>query len=443
MFMSSFMLSLSFFSFLSEKPLLPKWNVQMGACTNQGRKWYNEDRIAMVTSESSFEKDESEKDAVVDSNIVGENSIFQRKSSINTLKQDRPEFKFAFAGVFDGHGEYGQIDSDNKKVFARLRDFQDFFKNGLEKAFDKEIASQVVANMLYVALLQFYQPFASRATRLALYSKSILYRTSYTTEAIKAAFEEVNDVFLSKTLNELFGSPKPPRGGSTAVICFARLDANKVYIANAGDSSAIDAQGKKITADHLASNEAEKKRVGSKNITKEKDGPFRLGGKNMTTRGFGDFDLKDNGLIVEPAVRVFDIDQLPVDEQGNQFIILTSDGVTDYLKDPKEIADIVSQGLEHSFSLDKIAESIIMNSLFVARESWNDGDVIEAEVLSSDAGKYEIKKEQQVFKAADFGKAFSSNSNRSEAIKKYRGLSHDNQAVSIILFKKDEAEPPK
>lgn len=120
------------------------------------------------------------------------------------------------------------------------------------------------------------------------------------------------------------------------------MDQSELLIAQTGDSRAVICHAGKpvcITVDHSPNDEAETDRI-------EKSGgwidwdtkliPYVNGTLSMT-RSFGNYLLRSVGVTHVPYVR-----HIKLDLQNDQFLVLCTDGVSDWMTD-EEIVSIVSQ----------------------------------------------------------------------------------------------------
>jgi len=211
-----------------------------------------------------------------------------------------------FAAVFDGHGGGG--------VSGYLRDH----------LYDK------VKHKL-----------STRDDSLSKTSGSKHHQTSLATKikAIREAFDEIDEDILSE--DEL------QYQGSTAVAVMLHQDENEqrtLVSANVGDSRAIlSRRGKAIdlTRDHKPNDEREKARIIAMGETVEWDHyckVYRV--RNLSlSRAVGD-------RFAKPAVSGdVEIKQFPVNDEGDEFVLLASDGLWDVMTS-QDCVDFVSRRLK-------------------------------------------------------------------------------------------------
>ncbi|CAK4459602.1 unnamed protein product [Aphanomyces euteiches] len=132
---------------------------------------------------------------------------------------------------------------------------------------------------------------------------------------------------IDRELEDLFDEATPC--GSTAVTCVLRQLNGRLfyYIANVGDSRAILFNGsepKRLTVDHVVSNESEYKRIMDKNGLIFKN---RVAGVSKVTRALGQCSEKQF-ITGSPHMSVGE-----VVKDSQAFMVLVSDGISDVLDD--------------------------------------------------------------------------------------------------------------
>ena len=121
-----------------------------------------------------------------------------------------------------------------------------------------------------------------------------------------------------------------PTVGSTATIVYIEKDKNNkrtLYCANVGDSRCVLVSKKgcfRMSYDDKASDPKENERI-------NKNGGIVVGGRVygqlILSRSFGDWRIKDFGVIVDPHVTKFELNE------EDLFCVIASDGVWDVLRD--------------------------------------------------------------------------------------------------------------
>eukprot|EP01017_Pseudomicrothorax_dubius_P037273 TRINITY_DN5447_c0_g1_i13.p1 TRINITY_DN5447_c0_g1~~TRINITY_DN5447_c0_g1_i13.p1 ORF type:complete len:173 (+),score=22.42 TRINITY_DN5447_c0_g1_i13:465-983(+) len=109
--------------------------------------------------------------------------------------------------------------------------------------------------------------------------------------------------------------------------CYTFIDEKVIYSANVGDSRAVLSRNRKairLSLDHKPTEPLEIARIQKAGGVLTKN---RVGGTLAVTRSFGDFELKTKGLICEPTINSFTV------EDGDSHIIIASDGLWDVIED--------------------------------------------------------------------------------------------------------------
>lgn len=219
---------------------------------------------------------------------------------------------------------------------------------------------------------------AARTLPFFLQGKScdMMLRQSEVEAAISHAFEKVQMDLVRKAHAE---DVDLQASGSTAVCIFRPPgDSNYLWFAHVGDSRAIvfvPGQGVLFqTEDHKPGLPRERQRVeaagGEVSIEEYEDGfvdeRVNLKGEEFPgigmTRSFGDLSVKECGVIAEPEVVRWRIED---SDLKHALIVAASDGVWDFLG-TEGVTDIITTSLQQSPSLDKAVESVLK----AARAAW-------------------------------------------------------------------------
>ncbi|GMH83669.1 hypothetical protein TrVE_jg11397 [Triparma verrucosa] len=270
------------------------------------------------------------------------------KASIKAVRGHRPymedEFIVSpgsrFCGVFDGHG--------GSKVSQYLRD-------------------------------NLYSKFSSKLSRQQSLPEVV--------DAIKDSFKEVDD--------EVQAVKKWSYQGSTAVVCYMHSDEKTgettIVSANVGDSRAVlsrQGKAKDLTVDHKPNDKREKSRIkklggkvswfgyrDNKGKPIPGSGVYRINGNLAVARAIGD---RTETPFVSSEVEILDYKV----EEGDEFIILASDGVWDVMTS-EETVDFVHQMLRGSVgalpSGDGTRKAVLKMSDWAMKEG-DDSDIIQKAV---------------------------------------------------------------
>lgn len=264
-------------------------------------------------------------------------------SSINNNHnhdQSQPHNKTALFGVFDGHGQCGQM------------------------------IAEYTMNAVSVKLLS--HPNYPQEGNL---------EDSNVEQAFKDIFQEIDDETL---MNEKL---KSKHSGTTA--CVILLQGNNVWVANVGDSRAVAARrapsattssansGRKMLAidwskDQNVNDEVERLRViqsgGFVTISQEEGLPSRIWldkecsqiGLAMS-RSVGDHALKHVGVISEPTVKKFEV------TNEDEFFILATDGVWEFISS-NEAVSIIQDCFDKGMGANDACEVLIKKAM----EQWKE-----------------------------------------------------------------------
>ena len=165
-----------------------------------------------------------------------------------------------------------------------------------------------------------------------------------TTNTLKNTLLDIDDTFrheqdllwqqrLARMGLQAAGTRRYP--GSTALVCL--LHGQRLLLANLGDCRAVmgrrNSRALRLTRDHTADDTAERCRIQSAGGTiAQRNGGWRVGRVGLqVTRSIGDADLKDQGIIAEPEVFEYTV------EEDDAFIILGTDGLWDSIDDLESV----------------------------------------------------------------------------------------------------------
>jgi len=149
-----------------------------------------------------------------------------------------------------------------------------------------------------------------------------------TLRAMQNAFKELDSMWLTVATASNYDD------GSTAIVVL--ILASTLYVANVGDSRAVLACGGKafdMSLDHKPGREEEKKRIEGLGGRIIYYGTWRVEGVLAVTRAIGDRRLKKYVSAV-PEIKQRKI------EEGDDFLILATDGVWDVLSS-QEAVDVI------------------------------------------------------------------------------------------------------
>lgn len=173
----------------------------------------------------------------------------------------------------------------------------------------------------------------------------------------KLVYKVLTDSF-NKVDKEISTSFWSVYSGSTCniILVIKNKDSCYVYSANCGDSRAVLYNPSKnfyerLSYDHKANDFDEIKRVN------QSGGMVlygRLLGQLAVSRAFGDFNLKNQGLIVSPFIKMKEISTSEIE---NYQVIVASDGVWDVLSD-EEVLNIIKPNSKSAAQMSEI----ILNS---------------------------------------------------------------------------------
>lgn len=252
------------------------------------------------------------------------------QDSVLAVESILPEYRAAVMGVFDGHGHSGHHVSEfvRDQVMEQLRGALD----------EIETKPRTVGSW---------------------------------TGVLDKVFTSVDDM-LHK--DQTFSAES---SGSTAVMAVRKSDI--LVVAHVGDSRCVLGKtmtinvdtnptykitSEQLTRDHKAGDPVEKARIqkAGGQVMRWMNAVDRVfvPGKHepglAVARAFGDFDLKGHGLIVNPVVRVHDI------QPHDEFVVLCSDGVWDVLSN-EEVVNLIWDCKNRSKAAKVVAQKAV--------EGWN------------------------------------------------------------------------
>ena len=294
-------------------------------------------------------------------------------------------------GIFDGHGENGDILSNEIKDFFQnyfINLFNDEAINKNEKNFEnnfiiKNINSKRIFNNIfyptkikdkninYSDKFKLLQDLSNKLKEKSNKIKSIYDKlTSNEYLEIFSSYKKLETILLSKYSN----TNMCHLSGSTSLILFLfnSNNINKIISSNLGDSKIILISEKntikELNAIHTLDNSEEKNRIINKGgiIKRLHVGPLRIWFKNENypglsiTRSFGDFESDSLGIISIPDIKEYDLD-----EEQIKILIFGTDGVWKFLTNEK-IMDIVLPYYEYDD-----AEGATQKIREIANNLWN------------------------------------------------------------------------
>ena len=200
--------------------------------------------------------------------------------------------------------------------------------------------------------------------------------------ALTQSFLKVNDALVA--ISTKTGKFSSSLSGTTATVVIQKN--NNLYVAHVGDSRSVMSVSEKsggykvvdLTRDHSPNLEDEKTRIiqNGGDVRKDKDrGPYRVfarGGNYpglAMSRAIGDTASKEFGIISDPEIKVIKL------ESNEEFFLLCSDGVWEFLSSKDVIEFVHSKGGYHQLSstCEKIAEKSF--NLWLDREGYTTDDI--------------------------------------------------------------------
>ena len=242
-------------------------------------------------------------------------------------------------GIFDGHGEKGDILSQEIKEYFKI------FFNNLFNDYPKKESKDSLKNNYNIKSINTKQDFASNYNYYSNEEDNLNYseeikiqnlpnKLNEKSDKIKyvyniLTFNEYSEIFYShKKLDESLHTKYSNLdlcilSGSTSLILFLinSKNVNKIIISNLGDSKIIliteKNSIKELNTLHNLNNQGEKKRIIQHGgvINRLNVGPLRIWFKNKNypglsiTRSFGDFESDSLGVISIPDIKEYDLDE--------------------------------------------------------------------------------------------------------------------------------------
>ena len=322
-------------------------------------------------------------------------------------------------GVFDGHGDNGDIISKeirdffegyfvnllNNKIEVKKENNENDFntQNNLINVINnnKNINQYICQNIKSAKSFRekiknesfnnynFKNKYLNEKIKLNIFEDKNFYiknsiKSKIKSEKIKNIYNQLSEnnfsqIFSSYSkINEILHTKYSSNhichlSGSTSLLLFIinSENCNKIITTNLGDSKIISISEDKIIKElnivHTLNNPDEKKRIINnggeiRRIDYSNIGPLRIWYKNKKypglsiTRSFGDFESDDLGVISEPDIKEYDID-----EEKIKIIIFGTDGVWKFLTNDK-IMDIALPYFEQNDvngAVNKISETAI------------------------------------------------------------------------------------
>jgi serine/threonine protein phosphatase PrpC len=278
--------------------------------------------------EISFISKEGETVSYSNSKKINQDNIFTKNIKNN-------KFFYKFIGVCDGHGEFGHIISD-------------FICSNLPKNLEKNLSTNFYKN------------------------SNLLLKNN-----IKNACIYTNSQIISNSnINSILS-------GSTCCAILFDLNDNfirKIYSINVGDSRSVffpfHSNPVFLSKDHTPARKSESERILShggrilqfKEFNNEFVGPLRIWLKNedipglAMTRSFGDLIASSVGVICEPEIKEFD-----VDDEG--VVVIGSDGLWEYFEVgemEKFVKKMKINGKDSQFMAGELER--------IARQKWREKD---------------------------------------------------------------------
>ncbi len=256
-------------------------------------------------------------------------------------------------GVFDGHGANGDY------ISQELRDyFLDYFKNNSDKLIsnDDNINFEHFNQNLFLSTETKEKNFYNNLTSDNYYLiKNSIYKSF--SDKLHQKYSNTNkdkdNTNNTNSNNNNKNSDFCQRSGTTSNLLIVINDPqkdtetgiNKIISTNLGDSKSIlitdDNKVIELNKIHIPEDEEEKKRIidhGGEigKVDWSEYGPLRIWfkGKNYPglsmTRSFGDFESEPLGVISEPDVKEYGIDETKI-----KMIVMASDGVWQFMTNEK------------------------------------------------------------------------------------------------------------
>ncbi|KAI5922730.1 phosphatase 2C-like domain-containing protein [Camillea tinctor] len=175
--------------------------------------------------------------------------------------------------------------------------------------------------------------------------------------------QSLKDCFLA-TDRAILSDPQYEEEVSGCTACCGLINADKIYIANAGDSRSVlgvKGRAKPLSFDHKPQNEGEKARITAA-------GGFvdfgRVNGNLALSRAIGDFEFKKSAeLAPEQQIVTAYPDVVTHDlSDDDEFLVIACDGIWD-CQSSQAVVEFVRRGIAAKQDLDKICENMMDNCL--------------------------------------------------------------------------------
>ena len=296
-------------------------------------------------------------------------------------------------GIFDGHGEKGDILSNEINNFF-LNYYNNLFNDGTIT--ENENENNLKKNIFIIKNINSKRHFNNIYFSNKLKDKNInlseKFKLQNLSNKLKEKSNKIKNIYNKLTSNEyseIFSSYKKLEellrskysnsnfchlSGSTALILFVfnSKNFNKIISSNLGDSKIIliseKNKIKELNSLHTLDNSEEKNRI-IKNggiIKRLNVGPLRIWFKNKNypglsiTRSFGDFESDSLGIISVPDIKEYDLE-----EEQIKILIFGTDGFWKFLTNEK-VMNIVLPYYEHND-----AEGATQKVREMANNLWN------------------------------------------------------------------------
>ncbi|KAI1735491.1 putative serine/threonine phosphatase 2C ptc2 [Xylaria scruposa] len=175
--------------------------------------------------------------------------------------------------------------------------------------------------------------------------------------------QSLKDCFLA-TDRAILSDPQYEEEVSGCTACCGLISADKIFIANAGDSRSVlgvKGRAKPLSFDHKPQNEGEKARITAA-------GGFvdfgRVNGNLALSRAIGDFEFKKSAELApeQQIVTAYpDVVMHEIDD-NDEFLVIACDGIWD-CQSSQAVVEFVRRGIAAKQDLDKICENMMDNCL--------------------------------------------------------------------------------
>ncbi|KAI0601664.1 phosphatase 2C-like domain-containing protein [Biscogniauxia sp. FL1348] len=175
--------------------------------------------------------------------------------------------------------------------------------------------------------------------------------------------QSLKDCFLA-TDRAILSDPQYEEEVSGCTACCGLINADKIYIANAGDSRSVlgvKGRAKPLSFDHKPQNEGEKARITAA-------GGFvdfgRVNGNLALSRAIGDFEFKKSAELAPEQQIVTAYPDVVMHElsDDDEFLVIACDGIWD-CQSSQAVIEFVRRGIAAKQDLDKICENMMDNCL--------------------------------------------------------------------------------